>query len=241
MVVEENVILALDTATPCSTVALVSGTRAEGRVLASLSVSSSVTHSRRLLVAIERLLDDGGIAKTDIQGFAIGLGPGSFTGLRIGMATVKGLATAAGKPLYGVSTLDVIAAGCTGGGRLICAVLDARKKEVYTAFYRCDDLGIPRRVSEIAVLAPEKLVELISEPVLMVGDGLFAYKSLWQTELGERMRCAPVHHWSPSAAILGLLAGEMRAQNQPLATASAVPLYVRASDAELNLKMPAAE
>jgi len=236
-----NIILAVDTATPCSTVALVSGTRAEGRVLALLSVSSSVTHSRRLLVAIERLLDDGGLTKEDIEGFAIGLGPGSFTGLRIGMATVKGLATAAGKPLYGISTLDVIGASCTGDSRLICSVLDARKKEVYAAFYRVNDFGIPQRVSDIAVLAPEKLAEQISEPVLMVGDGLFTYKSLWQDQLGDRMRCAPVQHWSPSAATLGLLAGELRLQNKYLDIASAVPLYVRASDAELNLKMPAAE
>ena len=207
---EEKYILEVDTATPCSTVALVCGNLVEGKVLASLSVSSSVTHSRRLLLAIERLLDDGGIAKENIQGFAIGLGPGSFTGLRIGMATVKGLATAAGKPLYGVSTLDVIAASCTGGSRLICSVLDARKKEVYAAFYRADDNTIPRRVSDITVLAPGKLAEQISEPVMMVGDGLFAYKSLWQDQLGDRMRCAPVHHWSPSAATLGLLAGELQ-------------------------------
>lgn len=234
-------ILALDTATPCSTVALVSGTRTEGRVLASYGVSSSVTHSRRLLVAVDRLLSDGGLAREDIEGFAVGLGPGSFTGLRIGMATVKGLAAAAGKPLYGVSTLDVIAAGCTDDNRLLCSVLDARKKEVYAAFYRTDGSGIPRRVSEIAVLSPDKLGRLITEPVMMVGDGLIAYKSLWQDQLGTLVRFAPVQHWNPSAATLGLLAGELLEQNKPLDTASAAPLYVRASDAELNLKMPAAE
>lgn len=237
---EDNYILAVDTATPCSTVALVSGTRVRGKVLALLSVSSSVTHSRRLLVAIERLLDDCEVARGDIQGFAIGLGPGSFTGLRIGMATVKGLATAAGKPLYGVSTLDIIAASCAGDSRLICSVLDARKKEVYAAFYRTNNNGVPQRVSDITVMAPERLAGQIAEPVFMVGDGLFAYKSLWQEQLGDRMHCAPVDRWSPSAATLGLMAGELRQQNRHLDTASATPLYVRASDAELNLKMSSA-
>jgi len=235
----DRYILAVDTATPCSTVALTCGSRAAGRVLALLSVSSRVTHSRRLLVAIDRLLSDSGIAREEIQGFAVGLGPGSFTGLRIGLATVKGLAAAAKKPLYGVSTLDVIAANISDR-RLICSVLDARKKEVYAAFYRCDESGEARRLSEIAVLSPDELAERISEPVLMVGDGLFAYGHYWRQRLGDLVRFAPVQHWSPSAATLGLMAAELAAQGGSPDQDSAVPLYVRASDAELNLQVPSA-
>jgi len=235
----DRYILAVDTATPCSTVALTCGSRATGRVLALLSVSSRITHSRRLLVAIDRLLADSGIAKEEIQGFAVGLGPGSFTGLRIGVATVKGLASAAKKPLYGVSTLDVIAANISDR-RLICSVIDARKKEVYAAFYRCNDSGEARRLGDIAVLPPDKLVERISEPVLLVGDGLFAYGQYWQNRLGDLVQFAPVQHWSPSAATLGLLAADMMAKGQALERDSVVPLYVRASDAELNLQAPSA-
>lgn len=231
---ERKYILSVDTATPCSTVALTTGTRADGRVLASLSISSNVTHSRRLLVAIDHLLTDSGIAREEISGFAVGLGPGSFTGLRIGMATVKGLAAAAQKPMYGVSTLDIVVANC-GDPRLICSVLDARKKEVYAAFYRCDEAGIPRRITDIAALSPEKLAVGITEPVLMVGDGLLAYRRYWQSVLGGLLIVAPAQHWSPSAATLGLLAGELATENRSLDIAAAVPLYVRASDAELNL------
>lgn len=233
---EQKYILSVDTATPCSTVALTIGTRLEGRVLGSLSISSNVTHSRRLLVAIDRLLADTGILKEDIYAFAVGLGPGSFTGLRIGMATVKGLAAAAGKPMYGVSTLDITVANCSDS-RLICSVLDARKKEVYAAFYRCDDAGIPRRVTEIVAVSPEILIRGIDEPILMVGDGLIAYRGYWQSVLGDALKVAPAQLWSPSAATLGLLAGEMDEVNQSLDVATAVPLYVRASDAELNLKI----
>ena len=231
---ERKYILSVDTATPCSTVALTTGTRADGRVLALLSISSNVTHSRRLLVAIDHLLTDSGIAREEISGFAVGLGPGSFTGLRIGMATVKGLAAAAQKPMYGVSTLDIIVANCSNP-RLICSVLDARKKEVYAAFYRCDEAGIPRRITDIAALSPEKLAAGITEPVLMVGDGLLAYRHYWQSVLGGMLTVAPAQHWSPSAATLGLLAGELATGNRSLDIAAAVPLYVRASDAELNL------
>jgi tRNA threonylcarbamoyladenosine biosynthesis protein TsaB len=233
----DNYILAVDTATPCSTVALTWGTREEGRVLAASSASSSVTHSRRLLVAIDRLLTDCGIEAAAIKGYAVGLGPGSFTGLRIGMATVKGLAAAAGRPLHGVSTLDMIAAGVNEPGPLR-VVLDARKKEVYTALYQPDADGRPVRITPIIVVSPQQLARQITEPVLMVGDGLFVYKDLWRSELGELVRFAPVHQWSPNAAILGLLAGEQLARGESLDLGSAVPLYVRASDAELNLKMP---
>ena len=206
--------------------------------MAQYAVASGVTHSRRLLVAIERLLTDTGIARESFVGYGVGLGPGSFTGLRIGMATVKGLAAAAQKPLYGVATLDLIAAGCGPVDMPVCAVLDARKKEVYAAFYHLDQYGSAHRQSEIVVLPPEQLAEQISEPTLMVGDALFVYRQLWQQRLGELVRFAPVQCWSPSAAILGLMAGELAEQNGSLDVARAVPLYVRASDAELSLKSP---
>ncbi len=236
MSVNQKYILAIDTATPCSTVALTNGTRNDGSVIAMLSLSSNVTHSRRLLTSIDHLLSDTGIAKDDISGYAVGLGPGSFTGLRIGMATAKGLAAASGVPLYGVSTLDIIAANCSDT-RLICSVLDARKKEVYASFYRCDVAGRPHRVSDIIAVSPEMLADCIEEPVLMVGDGLSVYGELWRSALGDKITIAPAQLWSPSAATLGLLAGEDALAGTSLDVASAVPLYVRASDAELNLQM----
>lgn len=229
-------ILAVDTATSCSTVALTTGTRTNGRVLGSVSLSSNVTHSRRLLGAIDRLLTETGCDKNEISGYAIGLGPGSFTGLRIGMATVKGLAAAADKPLYGVSTLDILAANCYDT-RQICAVLDARKKEVYAAFYRTGVNRPPTAVTEIAAYSPEQLADAITEPTLMVGDGLTVYGKLWQERLGAMICIAPSQLWAPAAAALGLIAGELAERGESLEIASAVPMYVRASDAELNLQM----
>lgn len=227
-------ILSIDTATPCSSVALTLGTRQDGRVIAAFSLTGKVTHSRRLLSVIDLLMAETARTWQDIDGIAISLGPGSFTGLRIGMATAKGLAAAAGKVLIGISTLDALASKCVSD-KLICAVLDARKKEVYAAFYRVGDDGLVTRVSDQAVLPPKDLAVQVMEPVVMVGDGASAYGELFQSLLGERVVLAPAQLHEPSAASLGLLAGEKLLRGELLDLAKGVPTYIRSSDAELNL------
>ena len=230
----QPLILSMDTATPCSAVALTSGTRKDGRVLASLSLTGNVTHSRRLLRAVDYLLQEAGLGWPEIDGIGVGLGPGSFTGLRIGMATAKGLAAAAGKALVGVASLDSLAAKCSTP-RLICAVVDARKKEVYSAFYRCTRDGLAERIGDISAVAPEKLAALITEPVLMIGDGAALYGDLFKEMLGELVLFAPAMLHELSATSLGLLAGEQLVAGKVLDLAEAVPLYIRSSDAQLNL------
>ena len=233
---EDDILLAIDTATPVASVALTKGDRVSGQILSCLSFSSSVTHSRRLLKMIESMLAEANVDKSAIKGIAVGLGPGSFTGLRIGLATAKGLATALAIPLYGASSLDMLAANCTTD-RLICAVVDARKKEVYTAFYRSEDRGFPVRVSAMAVVTPAVLGGYLQEPVVMIGDALQSYGALWQSMAGDFISRAPSQLLSPSAATLGLLAGEQRLMGKSLDIAAAVPIYVRSSDAELNLQI----
>lgn len=231
----DRILLAIDTATPVVSVALTTGTRLRGKVLSCLSFSSNTTHSHKLLNLIDIMLSEAVVSREMISGIAVGLGPGSFTGLRIGMATAKGLVAAARVPLYGVSSLDMIVAGCMTE-YLICAVLDARKKEVYTAFYRCNAHGFPTRNSEMMVISPAALAECVREPVVMIGDAVYTYGDYWQSVLGELFVTAPTHLHNPSAAALGLLAGEqMQTAGQPLDVAEAVPIYIRASDAELNL------
>lgn len=231
---ERPLILAVDTATSCTSVALTAGDAHGGELLASLTLNSKVTHSRRLLSALDWLLMESDVSLTDVDGLAVGLGPGSFTGLRIAMATVKGLAVAAGKPLLGVPTLDALAFRC-GGERPVCAVLDARKKEVYTAWYSLDEQGVQRRHGGIRALAPELLAEEISKPVLMVGDGLFAYGRFLQERLGNLLSMAPLPLHYPSGSSIGFLCCEQLLKGEVLDLNSAVPLYVRASDAELSL------
>ena len=227
-------ILSIDTATPCSSVALTLGTRQDGRVVAAFSLTGKVTHSRRLLSVIDLLMVETVRTWQDIDGIAISLGPGSFTGLRIGMATAKGLAAAAGKVLIGISTLDALASKCVSD-KLICAVLDARKKKVYAAFYRLGDDGLIERVSEQAVLQPQELAAQVTEPVIMVGDGALVYGEFFRTLLGERVMLAPAQLHEPSAASIGFLAGEKLLRGELLDLAEGVPTYIRSSDAELNL------
>ncbi len=230
----QSLILSMDTATPCSAVALTYGTRKNGRVLASLSFTGNVTHSRRLFAAIDHLMKETEVEWPAIAGIGVSMGPGSFTGLRIGMATAKGLAAATGKVLLGVSTLDSLAAKIVTS-RLICTVLDARKKEVYAAFYRCNGDGFSYRVGNMAVIAPEKLAASIDEPVVMVGDGAMVYSDLFRNLLGKKVLFAPSQLHEPSASSLGILAGEMLESGEHLDVAEAVPVYIRSSDAELNL------
>lgn len=227
-------ILAMDTATGCSTVSLTRGSLVDGEVLACLSFSSKITHSRRIISIVDSIFRQTETEWPMLGGIAIGLGPGSFTGLRIGMATAKGFATASKHKLVGVSTLDGLASHCVSEKK-ICVVMDARKKQVYTAFYRRNVNGLIERESEIIAISPGNLVANIKEPVVMVGDGVISYHDYWQKELGEMVEFAPMQLHSPSAAAIGLLAGELLQNNNILDIATASPLYVRSSDAELSL------
>ncbi len=231
---DRPLILAMDTATPCSTVALTSGDVHHGELIASVSLNSKRTHSRRLLTGIDWLLNENSIDFADIDGLAVGLGPGSFTGLRIGMATVKGLAAAMAKPLLGVSTLDALAL-CCSGDKPLCVLLDARKKEVYRRWYQPDDQGVYRSQGSISALTPEELVTEVLEPTLMVGDGLFSYGEFLKKTLGDLITMAPLPLFYPGAAAIGFLCCEQLHKGHVMALESAVPLYVRASDAELSL------
>lgn len=231
---ERPLILAIDTATSCSSVALTIGDVHGGELVAALTLNSKITHSRRLLTGIDWLLTENSIEFNDIDALAVGLGPGSFTGLRIAMATIKGLATAMDKPLLGVSTLDALALNCSGE-KPLCVLLDARKKEVYRRWYEKDESDLYRSRGIIQALTPKDLASEVKAPVLMVGDGLLSYGEFLKELMGERMTMAPLPLHYPSAAAIGFLCCEQLNKNDVMDLNSAVPLYVRASDAELSL------
>ena len=229
-------ILAFDTATSNCSVAITRGDRNDGKVLGSLSFDSGVTHSKRLLGSIDWLLQTIDLSISDIGVLAVGTGPGSFTGLRIGMATAKGLAQGTGLPLIGISSLDAVAAGIRSE-RLVCVAMDARKKEVYCCFYRVRSGGEVVRCSQPAVMAPEALAALIEEPVTMAGDGVGVYIDLFSELLGDKAEMLPRISTSPAVAI-GFLAEGARAAGDYLDLDAAGPDYVRSSDAQLSLVSP---
>jgi tRNA threonylcarbamoyladenosine biosynthesis protein TsaB len=226
-------ILAIETATMCGSVALLSG----NRCLAENSVDTATTHSRRLIQQVDQVMRETETNWEQLDGIAVSLGPGSFTGLRIGLSTAKGLAMAADRPLLGVPTLDGLAHQIIAPpGSRICVLLDARKKEVYAAFFKCNSDGIPERTSEDLVMKPEKLAALIDPPTLLVGDGAVVYREVFREALDNSAIFAPPLSFFPRAATIGRLALEMFANHDFIDPANAVPIYVRPSEAELMIK-----
>lgn len=224
-------ILAIENSTLCGSVALVSG----DLCLCEFSLLSRMTHSKRLLGSIDSIMQNCGIGWADLDGIAISLGPGSFTGLRIGLTTAKGLAMAADLPLIGVSSLDGLAAQLPYAENLICSMLDARKKEVYAAFYRAQGDKV-KRMSDYLAVTPQKLAKQMAEPVILIGDGAELYANFFRERLGEQALFAPAQLIQAKASAIGLLAISKWQSNDFLDTASAVPIYVRPSDAEIHFK-----
>jgi len=222
-------ILALETATACGSAALVT----EDRCLAEYSLQSDLTHSRRLLVAVASLMAETHIGWKEIDAVAVSSGPGSFTGLRIGMSTAKGLVMAAGAALVPIPTLDGLACQFSFADRLICPVIDARKKEVYAAFFRCSVKGVVRRQSDYMALAPEDLAEMIKEETIFVGDGIVPCREMIDKLGGLALVPPPALHF-PRAAAIGMLAVAKWQHGEVFEPDAAVPLYVRPSDAEIH-------
>ncbi len=230
-------ILAIDTSSGSGSIALLGP---GGSLLAERTVGSASPHARWLLRGIASLLHDHGLTPGDIERYALAIGPGSFTGLRIGVSTVKGLAWSTGRPVTPVCTLRALAMNAPYPGGLVCPLLDARKSEVYAAIYTRDGEGL-RAVMEPSALRPEALLARIGAalqeapfregPVLFLGSGLGVYGGFLE-EACPTAIIAPEPLWHVRAANIALLALEEGSPMQnPLEIA---PLYLRKSEAELN-------
>jgi tRNA threonylcarbamoyladenosine biosynthesis protein TsaB len=172
-------ILAVDTSTGQLNVAVVE----DECERVDISLNAGQTHSKHLMPMIDTALKLIGLDISMIDGFAVTIGPGSFTGLRIGLSAVKGLASALDKPVAGVSCLEALAYPWCGFPFLICALLDARKKEVYSSLYRFDD-GFLLKIGEEKVLSIEKAVGEINEKCLFVGSGALLHQRAIVDKIG---------------------------------------------------------
>lgn len=226
-------LLALETSGVSGSVALVT----PAGCLAEQIVDANQTHAQQLLPTIEQLLRETKIDWPQIDGIAVSLGPGSFTGLRIGLSTAKGLSFAAAKPLIGVPSLDALAHQCLGQNLPVCALIDARKKEVYAAFYRENNKGEMERQSDYLALSPTALAARIVEHTFLLGSGVELYRDLLAEHLGARAIFADPACFFARASSVGQLAIP-KFMTQDFLTPDAGPLYVRASDAELQLGSP---
>jgi tRNA threonylcarbamoyladenosine biosynthesis protein TsaB len=222
-------LLTIQTATPAGSVALTDGER----LLGELFLDVRRPHGGWLLGAVEQLLVAAGMAVTDLDGFGVTIGPGSFTGLRVGLATVKGLALATGKPMAGVSTLETLTLQTPYAALPVCALLDARKQEVYAGRFAWRD-GVPQPLSPERVLPPEQLLRELTGPVLFVGDGALVYRTLIVRMLGPQAHFLAETYAPPRAAHAAILALRSFAAGEALSAAQVNPVYIRPSEAEIH-------
>ncbi len=221
-------ILGIETSTKTGSVAVMS----ENGVLAQYSLNIEVTHSERLMSTVDRVLKDTGLAVSQIDGFAVAIGPGSFTGLRIGVSTVKGLALATGKPVAAVPTLRALAWNVAHAAYPVCPMLDARKNEVYAALYRYNGMNLVQVMPE-AVMSLARLGDRITGTTVFTGEASFLYREEIAKQFGESALFAPKSAILPSAAAVAEIGLDMIRNGGQADPDGLAPLYIRKPEAEV--------
>ncbi|HEV7523354.1 MAG TPA: tRNA (adenosine(37)-N6)-threonylcarbamoyltransferase complex dimerization subunit type 1 TsaB [Acidimicrobiia bacterium] len=228
-------ILGLDTATRRIGVVLANENGLLGRVeLGGTSETSPPRHAETLAPAIEWLCARADVALPQVSAVAVGIGPGMFTGLRVGVTTAKVLAQSLRVPMIPIPSLDLLAYPLRYARRLVVATIDARRQELYWAMYLQVPGGV-QRVSEYELGAPDDLVaelEARGEDALVCGDGSLRFADAF-APLGSRVELAGPAHASPSLSALAELAVARYEREDFCAPADVLPMYLRRSDAEL--------
>jgi tRNA threonylcarbamoyladenosine biosynthesis protein TsaB len=220
-------ILAVESATTAASVALLRGEE----LVAELACDGPGAVSERLLPAIDALLRDAKVELAAVEAFAVSVGPGSFTGLRVGLATVVGLAFGGERPAAAVPTLRALAHPALEGSGPVAALLDARRGEVYAAVY---DAGGALRVPD-AVLTPEALAALLPERTRIVaGEGAGFAAELLASRLGARVRVLGAPFGAARAAHVGVLGARALARGEGVPAIELTPRYVRRAEAEVR-------
>lgn len=222
-------VLGIETSTPVSSVALVT----EQGVIAAISLSRGRGHAEFLAPAIKLLCEQAELSLSQVSGIAVGLGPGLFTGMRVGIATAKGLSLSLNAPIIGIPSLDLLAYDVRYTSRTICACIDARRGEVFSALYRQVPGGI-QRVGEYGVYAPEKLageLEARGEEVLFVGNGALLYRGVLPQ---RRADYASIARAFPSAVALAELSLPRFIREDTDSVHELEPLYLRKADVQIG-------
>ncbi|MBI5124196.1 MAG: tRNA (adenosine(37)-N6)-threonylcarbamoyltransferase complex dimerization subunit type 1 TsaB [Candidatus Omnitrophica bacterium] len=210
------IILAIDTSTDYLSLAILK----DGSVSAKFHKRAKMRHSILLVPTIQKLLKKARLKIKDIDCFAISAGPGSFTGLRIGVTVVKGMAYALKKPVVAVPTLDVIAENAKGHKGIICPVLDARKNKVYAAIYKSDG-KIVKKISKYLLIPHDELLNILSkyDNVLFLGDF-----------------CGGVENWHPKAEVVARLALKYIKKKKFIRPEDLEPMYLYSRECDVTGK-----
>ncbi len=224
-------LLTIDSATMVAGVSIVD----EQRLIGELTVNYQKTHSEKLLTAVDHLLSDVGLRITEMDAFGIVAGPGSFTGLRIGMATAKGFAQALNKPMVTVSTLESLAHNLNCVTGLVCPILDARRNQVYTAVYKAEGDGRLNTICNEQAVGVETLIGYLKsyadQKIYVVGDGTARFGEQLKAALPQAVLVSRQHGLN-RAGSAGVLAYEHLLQGKTCRYDQAALTYLRPSYAE---------
>jgi len=227
-------ILAIETSTMLGGVALMDDSSG---LIAEVRLNVKSTHSERLMTEIDHLLRQAGLKISDIDVFAVAIGPGSFTGLRIGLSTVKGFSYSTGKPIVSVPTLEALSWNFPYCRYPVCTMLDARKKEVYTALFKWDKEGFLRLIDEMSIKVDrllEQMVPYIHGKVVFTGEGALLYRDTIIEVMGEKAIFAPPEKMIPSPANVASIGIRKATKEEFSEPVSLIPFYIRRSEAEIK-------
>ena len=224
-----NPILAIECTTTCGSVAIVDNSG----ILASHALRSKVNHSIRMLPVIEQILNETEMQVTDLAAIAVSQGPGSFTGVRIGISTAKGLAKGANIPLIGIPTLEALAQqNSSTGNSLICPMIDARRQNIFTALYKTSDSSQITEIINPCIISLEELLAQIESPTIFTGNGAIAYWDTIQQTLGDTALQADLNKIQPSATAIAALAHTRLSAGKTDSTHTLQPIYLRQTNAK---------
>lgn len=229
-------ILAVDTSATAASVAVAE----ENKLIGEFSINTALTHSQTLMPMVDELLKNTGLSVNDIDAVAVNAGPGSFTGVRIGVAAVKGIAFPKNLPCVSVSTLESMAYNMLGNDCIVCSVMDARCSQVYNALFRVKGCTVTRMTDDRALSLTDLKNELrnINEKVILVGDGAVLCSKFLGEEL-ENIMLAPFNNRIQTASSVAYAAFEKINNGETVKADELMPVYLRLPQAqrELNKKL----
>ena len=220
-------ILAIDSCSSVATAALME----DDVLVAQFYLNNKITHSTKLLPQIEYMMKNADVTFADVDLYAVTIGPGSFTGERIGVATAKALAHAVNKPMVGVSALKSMAYNIKFTDYILCPIMDARREQVYTATFRWEN-GELITVNDDRAMALEDLLNEINEDVIFTGDGVPVFKEKITEKLGEKAHFAPANLLHINGSGVAECAKSEYKKRNACDYSSLVPKYLRLSQAE---------
>jgi tRNA threonylcarbamoyladenosine biosynthesis protein TsaB len=222
--------LAFDTSSKTAAVALLQ----DDVILYDAIINVDLNHSEVLLPAIDQACLQTKIKISEIDLFACTIGPGSFTGLRIGVSTLKGLMLATGKSAVGISSLAALALNVGKSSKIICSLMDAGRGQVYAASYRYNKIGFLDQIGADKAVDPREIIHNPEQELIFVGDGAIKYAGIISNTKTKKINIASATQQYIRASSVGILGREKYGRNELLDAETVVPVYLRSADARVQ-------